>query len=274
MARDLPPASAEAPGGDRGLRPRLRPPISSRRSSRSSPTTSSTWWRPTGLPQPLPHWRFGMEYDQLSKGYEYSGLSKIYELVINNNPTYLRLSARGQRRRRSEAGDGPRLRPRRLLQEQLHVLADQPPHDGRDGEPRHPGAPLHRSLWGGPDRGFHRSLPLAREPDRLPRPFHPAETARAHRRGTGGQRGSGRGARHRNRPRVHARLPQSQGVHRGERRHRGRASASRNASPRTPSATFCCSWPTTRRSSAGSARSSPCCATRLTTSRPRARPRS
>src|ERR1700678_3294216 len=28
-----------------------------------------------------------MEYDQLSKGYEY-GLSKIYELVINNNPTY------------------------------------------------------------------------------------------------------------------------------------------------------------------------------------------
>jgi len=40
-----------------------------------------------GFPNRYPHWRFGMEYDQLSKGYEY-GLSKIYELVINNNPTY------------------------------------------------------------------------------------------------------------------------------------------------------------------------------------------
>jgi len=64
-----------------------------------------------GFPNRYPHWRFGMEYDQLSKGYEY-GLSKIYELVINND---LRLPARGQRRRRSEAGDGPRLRTRRLL---------------------------------------------------------------------------------------------------------------------------------------------------------------
>ena len=40
-----------------------------------------------GFPNRYPHWRFGMEYDQLSKGYEY-GLSKIYEMVINNNPTY------------------------------------------------------------------------------------------------------------------------------------------------------------------------------------------
>jgi stage V sporulation protein R len=28
-----------------------------------------------------------MEYEQLSKSYEY-GLSKIYEMVINNNPSY------------------------------------------------------------------------------------------------------------------------------------------------------------------------------------------
>src|ERR1700737_31573 len=40
-----------------------------------------------GFPNPYPHWRFGMEYEQLSKGYEY-GLSKIYEMVINNNPSY------------------------------------------------------------------------------------------------------------------------------------------------------------------------------------------
>jgi stage V sporulation protein R len=39
-----------------------------------------------GFPVRYPHWRFGMEYEQLSKSYEY-GLSKIYEMVINNNPS-------------------------------------------------------------------------------------------------------------------------------------------------------------------------------------------
>lgn len=40
-----------------------------------------------GFPVRYPHWRFGMEYEQLAKSYTY-GLSKIYELVINNNPCY------------------------------------------------------------------------------------------------------------------------------------------------------------------------------------------
>ncbi|MBK6942392.1 MAG: SpoVR family protein [Planctomycetes bacterium] len=40
-----------------------------------------------GFPTRYPHWRFGMEYNQLDKGYSY-GLSKIYELVINNDPCY------------------------------------------------------------------------------------------------------------------------------------------------------------------------------------------
>jgi stage V sporulation protein R len=40
-----------------------------------------------GFPSRYPHWRFGMEYEQLAKGYSY-GLQKIYELVINNNPCY------------------------------------------------------------------------------------------------------------------------------------------------------------------------------------------
>jgi stage V sporulation protein R len=40
-----------------------------------------------GFPSRYAHWRFGMEYEQLSKSYEY-GLSKIYEMVINNNPSY------------------------------------------------------------------------------------------------------------------------------------------------------------------------------------------
>jgi len=45
-----------------------------------------------GFPVRYPHWRFGMEYEQLAKGYSY-GLQKIYELVINNNPCYAYLLA-------------------------------------------------------------------------------------------------------------------------------------------------------------------------------------
>lgn len=40
-----------------------------------------------GFPSRYPHWKFGMDYDQLSKGYTY-GLQKIYEMVINTNPCY------------------------------------------------------------------------------------------------------------------------------------------------------------------------------------------
>ena len=40
-----------------------------------------------GFPTRYPHWRFGMEYEQLNKGYHY-GLQKIYEMVINNDPCY------------------------------------------------------------------------------------------------------------------------------------------------------------------------------------------
>ncbi len=40
-----------------------------------------------GFPKRYPHWRFGMEYERLSKSYRY-GLHKIYEMVINNDPCY------------------------------------------------------------------------------------------------------------------------------------------------------------------------------------------
>jgi stage V sporulation protein R len=40
-----------------------------------------------GFPTRYPHWKFGMDYDQLSKGYAY-GLQKIYEMVINTDPCY------------------------------------------------------------------------------------------------------------------------------------------------------------------------------------------
>src|SRR5262245_27714420 len=40
-----------------------------------------------GFPTRYPHWSFGMQFEELRKGYEY-GLSKIYEMVINNDPCY------------------------------------------------------------------------------------------------------------------------------------------------------------------------------------------
>jgi len=40
-----------------------------------------------GFPTRYPHWRFGMEYERLSRSFEW-GLSRIYELVINTDPTY------------------------------------------------------------------------------------------------------------------------------------------------------------------------------------------
>ena len=40
-----------------------------------------------GFPTRYPYWRFGMEYESLRKTYRY-GLSKIYEMVINNDPAY------------------------------------------------------------------------------------------------------------------------------------------------------------------------------------------
>lgn len=40
-----------------------------------------------GFPTRYPHWRWGMEFNQLIKGHTW-GLSVIYEMVINNNPSY------------------------------------------------------------------------------------------------------------------------------------------------------------------------------------------
>ncbi len=40
-----------------------------------------------GFPTRYPHWRFGMEFLEMQKSYEY-GLSKIYEMVINTDPSY------------------------------------------------------------------------------------------------------------------------------------------------------------------------------------------
>lgn len=41
-----------------------------------------------GFPVRYNHWKFGMEYEELSRGYEY-GMHRISEMVINTNPCYI-----------------------------------------------------------------------------------------------------------------------------------------------------------------------------------------
>lgn len=41
-----------------------------------------------GFPVRYPHWSFGEQYEELSRGYEY-GMHRIYEMVINTNPCYI-----------------------------------------------------------------------------------------------------------------------------------------------------------------------------------------
>ena len=41
-----------------------------------------------GFPVRFPHWSFGMEYEELQRGYEFGG-HKIYEMVVNTNPCYI-----------------------------------------------------------------------------------------------------------------------------------------------------------------------------------------
>jgi len=41
-----------------------------------------------GFPVRFPHWKWGMEYEELSVGFEH-GLHRIYEMVLNTNPCYI-----------------------------------------------------------------------------------------------------------------------------------------------------------------------------------------
>jgi spore cortex formation protein SpoVR/YcgB (stage V sporulation) len=92
-----------------------------------------------GFPVRYPHWRFGMEFMEMQKSYEY-GLSKIYEMVINTDPSYAYLMdcnlVVDQKLVMAHVFGHVR-----LLQEQPLVQADQPQDARRDGQPRHPRAP-------------------------------------------------------------------------------------------------------------------------------------
>ena len=41
-----------------------------------------------GFPVRYPHWKWGMEYEEMQRGYMH-GMHKIYEMIINTNPSYI-----------------------------------------------------------------------------------------------------------------------------------------------------------------------------------------
>ena len=117
-----------------------------------------------GFPTRYPHWRYGMG---VRAPVEVVRVRPLQDLRDGHQQRpLLRVPPRGQLARRPEDGHGPRLRAQRLLQEQLLLLAHQPPDDRRHGEPRHARAPprrAHRDRQGGELR---RRVPLARQPHR------------------------------------------------------------------------------------------------------------
>ena len=225
-----------------------------------------------GFPTRYPHWRCGMEYEQLSKGYEY-GLQKIYEMVINNDPCYAYL-LRVQRRRRPEAGDGPRLRPLRLLQEQLLVQ-----HTNRKmmDEMANHATRVRRYMdkhRRGEGRGLHRPRLSLENLIDLHSPFIRRNPDPQAGRGRGEEPTSGWRASRSTASTCTASStrPSSSTTQRKKVEDEKRAGEEVPRAAR--SATCCCSCSSTRRSSPGSATSSRSSATRPTTSPRRARPRS
>ena len=125
-----------------------------------------------GFPQRYPHWYFGMQFEGLSKSYAY-GLSKIYEMVINNDPCYAYL-----------------LKCNNLVDQKLvmaHVYAHcdffrnnlyfcpyEPENGRRNGQPCHPDSAVRGPLRGRNAGGLHRLLPLLGKPHRSPSTFYPA----------------------------------------------------------------------------------------------------
>ena len=226
-----------------------------------------------GFPTRYPHWRFGMEYEQLAKSYEY-GLSKIYEMVINNNPSYAYLL------------EGNSLVDQKLVMAHVygHVdffknnycfSQDQPQDDGRDGQPRHARAPPHRAAGHREGRELHRPC-LSLE--NLIDPMSPFIARQAPTRAREDEEPT---SRRQEVPRLRAKAYMDTFINPPEFLEEqtqedgaGAGQAARSIPGASPSATCCCSCSSTRRSSTGSATSSRSSATRPTTSRRRGRPRS
>ena len=219
-----------------------------------------------GFPNRYPHWRFGMDYERLSKGYEY-GLSKIYEMVINNDPSYAYLLESN------------------MDVDQKLVMAHVFGHVDffkNNFMFRHTNRKMMDQMANHATRVRRYQDKLGVEPveDFIDRCLslenlidYQSPYVKRRRRPRGGRGAKGRDGfkTEREYMREYINPPEFLAGAAEEARRRG---ARRRSSRSARSATCSCSCSSTRRSSAGSTTSSPSSARRRTTSRRRARPRS
>ena len=74
----------------------------------------------SGMPSHYPHWSYGKAYEKLKTLYDYGVSGLPYEMVINSSPCP-RLPDARQHALPADPDHRARLRPQRLLQEQLHL---------------------------------------------------------------------------------------------------------------------------------------------------------
>ena len=115
---------------DLGDRPARWAWTRSRSTSRWCPPTIMYEFGAYGLPGRFSHWTHGKAYHRMKTQYDY-GLSKIYELVINTNPSYAFLH--GEQRAAAEQA-GRRARARRTADFFKHnaYFEHTQPLDGRE----------------------------------------------------------------------------------------------------------------------------------------------
>ena len=80
----------------------------------------------SGMPSHYPHWSYGKAYEKLKTLYDHGVSGLPYEMVINSNPALAYLM-RDNSLLPADPHHRARLRPQRLLQEQLHVPARRAP---------------------------------------------------------------------------------------------------------------------------------------------------
>ena len=96
------------------------------------------------MPSHYPHWSYGKAFEKLKTLYDYGVSGLPYEMVINSNPALAYLM-RDNSLLPADPHHRARLRPQRLLQEQLHLQVDpRRVHDRHLQGARRARAPLHR----------------------------------------------------------------------------------------------------------------------------------
>ncbi len=226
------------------------------------------------LPHPLPALAVRHGVRAALQGRTPTACSKIYEMVINNDPCYAYL-----------------LRVQHGLVDQKLVMAHVYGHCDffknnfwfrhtnrkmMDEMANHATRVrrLHRPLRRGDGRGLHRRLPVPRGPDRLPLAVHQAPRRPAAATGEPEERGGRPAGSSPTASTCGSSSTRRPSWRRSRSGWTSEAASSASSSRSGPSATCCSSCWSTRRWSAGSATSSRSSATRPTTSPRRARPRS